>query len=1244
VEPTLKSSWKSQSEWARKASTSQTSEGRLCLADVVQGHENTIRGADAWNGWRSDGGQYGVRRYPGSHLGIDLVAKDGGSIQSPFPAKEVEIITGHEDFEGSIVLQGMEEWSEVYVKLSHLLPVSSSSGMIALPGTILGHAKSMRSIYPGMTDHIHLELFHGSPSPENVMDPTDYMCNSSMRPVFPGWHTVPYILQPVESSCVEFSKQNEAAWFERLDISTDPAQECASRCMEEAGPSDIMKVVLDASSRCACIKEFCSGMANATRPGFSAFQVIGETGFKTVAKSASGRCKDAVDLPEGPHAARFNMLVDPVQECAVRCTHAFGPQQAFYLRSKDHTCGCSSGSCLEILDDVEHVPYEITKRPTWAGWRDAPWILKETVPGRSCGTETSLAEAWIELLNSSADPGQECASHCVQRFSPFEVFTVADGVQCTCHSGGCPPSSSNAGSMTYEVIGPADFVLNEYPVPENQDDMVFLPEGPFPERLDKFVNPGQECAARCTRAYGPQKAIYLSKDGYKCSCTYKATTGAAANEISTTSASPNETSNTSVSPSTAPPNSKIYTSPNRNFVTTHLDATNTNNVTTNAPHRTHPPPTPQPGYPKLQLLRSSLLSLGTATSINTNETSSALNDSANSTAGPYQPDSENTSTSINDTNTSFHDMAYDISTAVRSLFNKSSPQTGNKIANTSPNSNETAINSTCPAASEASNRYLYFKVDQPARWRPVHRQLFFGGSKENERKCRDWHRKEPDPTWASRLPACPPIIPIRCEHHFIIGPRLTVVDAKFEHDSIFGCRFPRCESKYHPGAAGCLRSVGKFPGEGPDFKGNYHGQQCCYNAGGHLLTTIPAAGTADREEGKWTNFRDHQKHDVEPAEWCCDAGEDNELCRLYYEKRPLNNGHGYVDPPGGLPNVEKELQHWPQCTTTTTTSTTTTLHKGIVYFSSEGVERTLTWSFSPSPGETSILSFDVDTVVLVNDKVVITDGWGDVASILTASARADDRHRGPPSVCVEGEFTVRFEEKERTADKKGPLYRTRVMATWRTFPSYQAQKKCGPQVDYRGIVSYSNVQSCRGTKYITLSSLHDSAWATVSPQIARYGHNMWCEWRVETFGLARGLQVRMAFRYLDLEMTTTGKCHDGLKLFDGPSRNSEKQDICGNALPDPWVSTQNGLTLRFTSDSTGAGYGFAAKFIAVKDSSDSSQDPRGGGSPPTSRDPRTSCERGLCTWEDGSCLCDCLTDCVVGIIIFVAILVASSCR
>lgn len=97
---------------------------------------------------------------------------------------------------------------------------------------------------------------------------------------------------------------------------------------------------------------------------------------------------------------------------------------------------------------------------------------------------------------------------------------------------------------------------------------------------------------------------------------------------------------------------------------------------------------------------------------------------------------------------------------------------------------------------------------------------------------------------------------------------------------------PGACGKFHPGSAGCLRSV-KTTSAGA-------GQQCCFDSTGTLLVAgTPGAGTPDKEAGSLFNWYDHLEADVIPYLWCCSkCNEGGSYCNHYIDDlRKGDNSH-----------------------------------------------------------------------------------------------------------------------------------------------------------------------------------------------------------------------------------------------------------------------------------------------------------------------------------------------------------------
>jgi outer membrane protein OmpA-like peptidoglycan-associated protein len=100
--------------------------------------------------------------------------------------------------------------------------------------------------------------------------------------------------------------------------------------------------------------------------------------------------------------------------------------------------------------------------------------------------------------------------------------------------------------------------------------------------------------------------------------------------------------------------------------------------------------------------------------------------------------------------------------------------------------------------------------------------------------------QEQYPGWMDVLPDCP------------------CTDAQATASPLFTGRESASQT-YHPGAATCHRSASSYS----SIAGTAHGQQCCYDAAGNLLTHGPGAGTPDFWAPSGTNVLRHYSVDVQ---------------------------------------------------------------------------------------------------------------------------------------------------------------------------------------------------------------------------------------------------------------------------------------------------------------------------------------------------------------------------------------------
>lgn len=133
-----------------------------------------VRGPDKF---ASQGGAYHAARSTSGrsrfHEGIDLVATPGEEVVAPVPCYFVRWADPYVDKRDAVLfgclLRTVDSWN---IKMLYMKPTEEmKNGMLVKRGQVIGHAQSLQHLYPGITDHIHVELYR--PSGERI-DPTGY--------------------------------------------------------------------------------------------------------------------------------------------------------------------------------------------------------------------------------------------------------------------------------------------------------------------------------------------------------------------------------------------------------------------------------------------------------------------------------------------------------------------------------------------------------------------------------------------------------------------------------------------------------------------------------------------------------------------------------------------------------------------------------------------------------------------------------------------------------------------------------------------------------------------------------------------------------------------------------------------------------------------------------------------------------------------------------------------------------------
>ncbi|WP_227680188.1 RHS repeat-associated core domain-containing protein, partial [Psychrobacter sp. HII-4] len=155
--------------------------------------------------------------------------------------------------------------------------------------------------------------------------------------------------------------------------------------------------------------------------------------------------------------------------------------------------------------------------------------------------------------------------------------------------------------------------------------------------------------------------------------------------------------------------------------------------------------------------------------------------------------------------------------------------------------------------------------------RRVSREGFGGLAHSDEQVFREWHRLEMlelarPRNWTTALPRCP---------------------AKLRNCTGSNWEEPGAANSEHPGGVTEVRSISI----------NGSSNQCVYDGDGNIMTTIPAAGTADRESCSVVGLCGlHGLHDLRPWQFAKrldnqifeDTGQrTSEFRQMYYEARPI---------------------------------------------------------------------------------------------------------------------------------------------------------------------------------------------------------------------------------------------------------------------------------------------------------------------------------------------------------------------
>jgi RHS repeat-associated protein len=160
------------------------------------------------------------------------------------------------------------------------------------------------------------------------------------------------------------------------------------------------------------------------------------------------------------------------------------------------------------------------------------------------------------------------------------------------------------------------------------------------------------------------------------------------------------------------------------------------------------------------------------------------------------------------------------------------------------------------------------------------RQGCLSKCKSYEKRFNDWYNKNRDITWTNDLLRCPCKLKDRC------------LDDWSEPGYPVG--------GYHVGATNCIRTKHKAE------TWNAHGNQCCYDANGDLITSGSGQGSSDWQEGGIYGvlWGTHLSQDMWPADWAkfLDGGGWGCYSEAYLNVRPQVKAEACK----GVPTPEKK--------------------------------------------------------------------------------------------------------------------------------------------------------------------------------------------------------------------------------------------------------------------------------------------------------------------------------------------------
>jgi len=102
-------------------------------------------------------GQFGASRRHGPHEGLDIEARPGEGVFSPIEGEILGEASPYADDRSlrGLLIRGAGQWNGYEVKIFYVDGIFCGR---TVPGSLIGRAQDLTFRYPGITNHVHLEV------------------------------------------------------------------------------------------------------------------------------------------------------------------------------------------------------------------------------------------------------------------------------------------------------------------------------------------------------------------------------------------------------------------------------------------------------------------------------------------------------------------------------------------------------------------------------------------------------------------------------------------------------------------------------------------------------------------------------------------------------------------------------------------------------------------------------------------------------------------------------------------------------------------------------------------------------------------------------------------------------------------------------------------------------------------------------------------------------------------------------